>query len=442
MKAFQKEAISATYERLVNGDKKVAIKMATGTGKTLVVIEVINKLIKNTAFRKILVLSPFTILIEQFEDNLKERNISFSRNIHDLEHVQVNFLTYHSLSNSGYFAIQNYDLIICLEAEHTSSESVYNLFKNHNASFLGLLNTQTNRKNWFSDVEPAYIYTFEDTINLAFMDDGIAAEKFCSKMFQALNFSFTPKVKLENSRYRADFILEVDSGSILVEVKTYRDKHASRNILENAVGRLNEYRQEIFKGNNYIKHYCLILFCAVDEQYKKDIYEQYQITIWDIANILHICRDNQELINELAKFIYYPIADISPEKPIGWYPEGLKDSNSSALQKVELLNHLELEMGLKSCERGKGASIEYEAICHNIIKFLFENEFTQMSNQHKTQDELFRMDLLCGIKGSTAFWDMLIRHYNTRFVVFEFKNHSKPISQNIIYITEKYLFNS
>jgi hypothetical protein len=35
---------------------------------------------------------------------------------------------------------------------------------------------------------------------------------------------------------------------------------------------------------------------------------------------------------------------------------------------------------------------------------------------------------------------MLVQHYNSHFVVFEFKNYSNEIDQNLIYITEKYLF--
>ena len=39
-------------------------------------------------------------------------------------------------------------------------------------------------------------------------------------------------------------------------------------------------------------------------------------------------------------------------------------------------------------------------------------------------------------------WKMLVEHYNSHFVVFEFKNYSKEIDQNLIYITEKYLFDA
>ena len=52
------------------------------------------------------------------------------------------------------------------------------------------------------------------------------------------------------------------------------------------------------------------------------------------------------------------------------------------------------------------------------------------------------MDLLCGLKGSSTFWRILIEHYNSRFIVFEYKNYKEEINQNNIFVTEKYLFNS
>ena len=59
------------------------------------------------------------------------------------------------------------------------------------------------------------------------------------------------------------------------------------------------------------------------------------------------------------------------------------------------------------------------------------------------------MDLIGSLKttqdndeGMHPFWQMLVQHYNSHFVVFEFKNYSEKIDQNLIYITEKYLFDA
>ena len=59
------------------------------------------------------------------------------------------------------------------------------------------------------------------------------------------------------------------------------------------------------------------------------------------------------------------------------------------------------------------------------------------------------MDLIGSLKISQnndesmhPLWQMLVQHYNSHFVVFEFKNYSEKIDQNLIYITEKYLFDA
>ena len=35
---------------------------------------------------------------------------------------------------------------------------------------------------------------------------------------------------------------------------------------------------------------------------------------------------------------------------------------------------------------------------------------------------------------------MLTHHFNSHFIIFEFKNYAEEIDQNLVYITEKYLF--
>ncbi len=105
---------------------------------------------------------------------------------------------------------------------------------------------------------------------------------------------------------------------------------------------------------------------------------------------------------------------------------------------------------LKDCKSGKKYSGDYENICEEIIRTLFEADyFNRLTRQHKTKDECFRMDLIGSLKINQSnkesmhpLWQMLVQHYNSHFVVFEFKNYSKEIDQNLIYITEKYLFDA
>lgn len=116
----------------------------------------------------------------------------------------------------------------------------------------------------------------------------------------------------------------------------------------------------------------------------------------------------------------------------------------------EVIETSELIRQLRDCKSGKKYSGDYEDICEEIIRTLFEaNYFNRLTRQHKTKDEHFRMDLIGSLKINQSneesmhpLWQMLVQHYNSHFVVFEFKNYSKEIDQNLIYITEKYLFDA
>ena len=90
--------------------------------------------------------------------------------------------------------------------------------------------------------------------------------------------------------------------------------------------------------------------------------------------------------------------------------------------------------------------MEYEEICKDILDFLFKGAFSEIFPQHPTEDKHFRMDFIAPLKGNNekthSLWRMLTYHYNSHFVVFECKNYEEEIDQNLIYITEKYLFNA
>lgn len=186
----------------------------------------------------------------------------------------------------------------------------------------------------------------------------------------------------------------------------------------------------------------LILFGNAFGIDRKVLYEKFKIIVWDISNLVFYTQNDESLARELSQLTYFPIEEIAGEPAEAWNfttissPDTVEDLSVIA---DEYINKL------KGCKTGQANSREYEEICEDIVRYLFSDAFHYMSSQHRTEDNHFRMDLICSFKGinekTHAFWQLLAQHYNTRFVVFEFKNYSTTIDQNLIYITEKYLFN-
>lgn len=53
---------------------------------------------------------------------------------------------------------------------------------------------------------------------------------------------------------------------------------------------------------------------------------------------------------------------------------------------------------------------------------------------------MHEFDLAARVASTDDFWVSLTRDFRARFIVFEFKNYKKPISQREVYTTEKYLY--
>lgn len=251
---------------------------------------------------------------------------------------------------------------------------------------------------------------------------------------------------------RADFLATNQNGNkYVVEMKYYRSRFVENRLIYNAVEQVSHYKKALEKNYKKVEG-ILVVSCQVLEEVKQLMYEQYQVQIIDVSNLLYLCQDDKELMKELNQNVLYAVDDIAPIKPAICDKKQEKEGISLKKDKFDLQKKQEdtLEVAVKYIERlerlraGREGNVSrrYEELCVEIIQYLFGTEFTQMSDQHKTKDNMFRMDLICGLKGSTAFWKLLINHYNTRFVVFEFKNYSTTIEQNLIYITEKYLFNA
>lgn len=84
----------------------------------------------------------------------------------------------------------------------------------------------------------------------------------------------------------------------------------------------------------------------------------------------------------------------------------------------------------------------YEKVCIEILKEVFGESLTLWAEQRKSNQGLYRFDLCCKIKHgeNQEFFDTVKRYFNTKYIVFEFKNYAELITPKEIYSTEKYLY--
>jgi hypothetical protein len=99
-----------------------------------------------------------------------------------------------------------------------------------------------------------------------------------------------------------------------------------------------------------------------------------------------------------------------------------------------------LAAALRAVKPGKPGARQFELKASDALKYLFEDDFLNWQLQPTSDSGLHRNDLVARIASEHDFWASIVRYFKTWYVIFEFKNHTRYITQGEVYSTEKYLF--
>jgi len=88
----------------------------------------------------------------------------------------------------------------------------------------------------------------------------------------------------------------------------------------------------------------------------------------------------------------------------------------------------------------KAGAREFEIKASDALQYLFADDFLNWSLQKTSDTGIHRNDLIARIASEHDFWASIVRYFKTWYVIFEFKNYTRFITQGEVYSTEKYLF--
>lgn len=442
---YKKEAIDKIID-FCNSEQLLAkICIPTGFGKIYILAEAIKRLVNEKEKIAVAYITDRRELCEQFRDILVQLKCDsfIVNNIDASDNHKILINTYQKLKNDM-VDLRDLNLVICDESYRVNEFQEQVLSSFENAKILGVINNPEWAGNAFDKAPCIFSYTIDQVIKNG--DTPIIYREFLildflQQLLQKIgyeNIQSESKILSEEKVAYIDMVAKKNKKEVFFEVKSYRGRQNTKAVINSAIKQILSYKTLLPKYNSEDIKFVLVMPCEIDEITQKEIFDRFNVIIWNINNLVYLCGDNKELIAKLNQCVPFSITDLVPLEPMG--EEHIEDSYIQVGKEDLAIN--ELIESLRQCEYGRKnkSDSKYEAICSNIIKYLFETEFYRSSTQHKTDDEMFRMDFICSLKGTTEFWKFLIDFYRTKFVVFEFKNYADCISQNLIYITEKYLF--
>lgn len=271
------------------------------------------------------------------------------------------------------------------------------------------------------------------TINQSPVQRRIEFERLVADIFVYQGWKLKEKAFL-HELHEWDLILQKDKINFCIEVKSYRRKYIEIGVLKNILRNL-EQRNTIESSDKRI----LVLSNLIKPEYFETIVSRYvqNVQIIDYANLLWMTRKNEQLKIKLMNYVDYAVDDIEEKQLDIILPqrntiEPDKKIQTDAEKYSDIFTKWDTEQGFTA----------YENNCTEALKILFQKDLTLWNEQKKSNADLYRFDLICKIRDeqTSPFWNFIQTFFNTKYIIFEFKNYSEQITQSEVYTTEKYLY--
>lgn len=416
---FQKEIIAAVDRNLSRQAQRLLLYVPTGEEKSSAVIQTAANLCISKGY---------TCAILVRRQALKEHYAEMMKTL-DIPEGYLNVGLEEELLQRP-----AYDVIFVDDCQDLPAGE---LIERHDQTCIGFSATRIQDPvNPFFDAK--VIYTAQ--MSLTYFHEEFMIGQFLVPLLEQLGFQRvgTGTVLVRNSAVgRPDISATYNGEAYYLEVKAYRSPRNGPNVINGALRQVKRYQTKQDDAGAPV-HFGCIFLCEIDEETKERVLADEDIFIWDIKNLLYLCQGNGHLTSMLRQVTPYPIDLLPPVEPLGFNAL----PRFSHLLPARPSPEAALIDKLSNCKTGKKARADkdFENICADIVQHLFGPDFSRCEIQRTTRSKMFRMDMVCGIKETGALWTFLSHYYKTRFVVFEFKNYREKIEQNLIYITEKYLY--
>lgn len=305
---YQRIAINRTVEAISKGQDRILLVMATGTGKTYTAFQIVYKLFKSGAKKRILYLADRNILVDQtISGDFKP----LSKNINKIKHRtadksrEIQFALYQSLTGDTEdkklykkYSRDYFDLIIVDECHRGSAKEdsawreILDYF--NSATKIGLTATPKETKE-VSNIDyfgkPVFVYSLKEGI-----EDGFLAPYKVVRVALDRDLEGYRPEKGKRDKYGEE-----------IEDRIYNKKDFDRNlVLEKRTEIVAKYVSDYLKKNNE-RMAKTIFFCTdidhADRMRRALVNENADLVKENSKYVMKITGDDEEGKSELENFI-------------------------------------------------------------------------------------------------------------------------------------------
>ena len=259
-----------------------------------------------------------------------------------------------------------------------------------------------------------------------------------AKLFERLGYDIVPSTKKTPTERWLEPDMELNNGKkTIVELKVHRSPRVPVALIRNAVVQLDEMLDRTGSQRGIL----VIPQPLIESHY--DAVRSARQELWDANKLIAEARPYPEiatLLGELLRELQLG-AELAPETAAIF--DAIWDTTATELPPVGEGNKLATQLEAVPLGNKEGAAKLFEKLCEAALQLLFKENFLGWRSQSEIEQGFQRVDVIARLQPTqSAFWSTLSADFRSRYVVFEFKNYTDPITQDQIYSTEKYLFTS
>ena len=259
---------------------------------------------------------------------------------------------------------------------------------------------------------------------------GFQFEQVVANIFNSYGFNVMLTPRTRDSGY--DILSTQNDLRYLIEVKFSRKNYVPTSSLYDAACRL-----KVIAGTQETTSIpILVVGVKLKTNIRMKLENIGNIIVLDIENLLFLVQDNEPLKSEMLSILDFSVNDLLPEKPNTQIFDLQEKSTLQPVRQGDLLKER-----ISNWANSNG-NTEYENLCYETLHYLFDNELALWHRQQKSNADLYRFDLICKIKDGevSGLWSTILQCFNSKYIIFEFKNYTDEITQKEIYTTDKYLY--
>ena len=268
-------------------------------------------------------------------------------------------------------------------------------------------------------------------------DIGFRFETLSEQLFTELGFEFFLRPQDNNdatiSKTNFDIGIFKQNNKYAVEVKcSTSPEYRILKSIESSIVRLIDSSTK--EGMIPI----LMVYSFISKPEKDEFRKKHKnLVLLDLSNILYLARKANMYDKVLAELPFtIDQVENEPVDLLNFAVITADTSDEDELPEIPLLD-------LSGCAEGSDGATNFEILCSDVLEKIFSDSLTLWERQPHSNSDLYRFDLLCRIKddeNNEGFWHIVERFFNSKYIVFEYKNYKDKITQKEIYSTERYLY--